>query len=53
MKIRYPSFKGGRFHKKDFLFVNIKSMQVGDDNDILWNDILWNFDETLNIKVVK
>ena len=32
MKIRHPSFKGGNFHKKGFLFVHIKSMQVGDDS---------------------
>ena len=32
MKIRHPSFKGGNFHKKGFLFVNIKSMEVGDDS---------------------
>lgn len=31
--MRHPSFKGGRYNQKGFfLLVNIKSMQVGDDN---------------------
>ena len=35
--MRHPSFKGGRYNQKGFfLLVNIKSMQVGDDND-LWH----------------
>ena len=35
MKIRHPSFKGGRFHKKGFFIFQCQIMQVGfDDNDL-------------------